>query len=153
VKRTIEMTVCDLHGDEHDAGTHTLTLDGKAITIDLCGDAEEALADALAPFVAVARRVRDGRVIVNGSRPKLLGRTIAPSTNGSGVGAPANGATLAPAFQPAATTTRTTLPLAYDKKACRAWWRSNPRGLPTWKPMGPIPRTVREAYEKTMEHV
>jgi hypothetical protein len=57
--------VCDMHDlsewwVEVEA-TRTFALDGRSYEIDLCGEHDAELDDALAPFVEHARKVRLGR--------------------------------------------------------------------------------------------
>lgn len=58
----IEQRVCDLchhvHGDMTEATvTRTVTVDKRAIELDLCEPDDKALTNALAPFFEVGRRI------------------------------------------------------------------------------------------------
>lgn len=49
---------CDICGSTKDAQTHTLSLDGQAREIDLCGKDGRALAKVASKYVPHARKVR-----------------------------------------------------------------------------------------------
>ena len=52
---------CDICGSTRDAQTHTLSLDGQAREIDLCGKDSRALAKVAGKYVPYARKVRRAR--------------------------------------------------------------------------------------------
>jgi len=128
VKRTRVETICDVHGDDG-ASSHTIMLDGVTKEIDLCSSGTEDLFERLSPYLAAARRLRaDGtpyQRIMRRPEPQPVAR---------------NG------HRPA----RVELPIATTPKEIRAWWKKNPKGLPQWRPMGPFPQAVSDAYKAAM---
>jgi len=62
-KKTITILTDDLDGEELPAGSRStrFSLDGVEYEIDLSAANARALADALAPYIAAARRVGGGR--------------------------------------------------------------------------------------------
>lgn len=52
---------CDICGGTKDAATRTITLDGRAVEIDLCGKDGKALDKVAARYVPVSRKVSSSR--------------------------------------------------------------------------------------------
>jgi hypothetical protein len=71
-KKTITILTDDLDGAELPAGSRStrFALDGVEYEIDLSPANARALADALAPYIAAARRVGGGARSTSGSRPR-----------------------------------------------------------------------------------
>ncbi len=145
MKRTRVEMVCDVHHDDG-ATTRRLGLDGVVLEIDLCDRGSRQLDEALAPYTAAARRLRADGTIVGTRSPRSM---TPPRSTTTGNG---NGRVVG-AVRPQ----RTELPVAYDAKAARAWWRAHPKfngeRLPEWRANGALPRVVQDAYRESLAHV
>ena len=59
--RTTVTITCDICGSTKDAATRTITLDGRALEIDLCGKDARGLDKVAATYVPAARRITTAR--------------------------------------------------------------------------------------------
>jgi hypothetical protein len=77
-QRVQVLLVCDLHDDDEEEGTETVSfgLDGAGYEIDVCDAHAAELRDAFAPYVGQARRA--GRAPAGGGRRRSGAKASSP---------------------------------------------------------------------------
>jgi hypothetical protein len=123
MKKTTVETFDDLDGTP-DAGTYTLSFDGRTCEIDLGEPNADKLGDLLEPYFDAGRR-QAATTRSNGTARKTPTARRASAATPRPV--PAGGATTADV---------------------RRWWKNNPDGLPTWQARGAVPTAVLDAYRQ-----